>query len=186
MRLHLPLHGGDLGSQDGQDGHLGAYRGRVRAGDHRRLAQVLGPQRGLDLRGLAADVAPARVAQRRGDLLGVQPGRRDRVGCRIQQLQRVRRSQVVVGGQRGREEVQQRPAQPQQVAGLLPDQGLVRPGDHLDGLGQVAIASDRTQLMPVGAHHVGQGVRIPRVALGPGHATAFPEAGHLQRVDRTW
>jgi len=38
--------------------------------------------------------------------------------------------------------------------------------------------------VPVGAHHVGQGVRVTGVALGPGHPVTFPVAGHLQRVDR--
>jgi hypothetical protein len=72
MWFYLPLHGDDLMIEDGQDRRVGTYRGSVRACDHRRLAEVLGPQRGLDLRGLAGDVAPAGTVQRRRDLLRVQ------------------------------------------------------------------------------------------------------------------
>jgi hypothetical protein len=60
----------------------------------------------------------------------------------------------------------------------------VRPGDHLDRLGKVAVPGDRAQLMPVGAHHVGQDMRVAGVALGPGHTAALPVTGHLQRIDR--
>jgi hypothetical protein len=38
--------------------------------------------------------------------------------------------------------------------------------------------------MRIGAHHVGQHVRVPAVALGPGHAVPAPVPGRLQRVHR--
>jgi hypothetical protein len=60
----------------------------------------------------------------------------------------------------------------------------VHPGDDLDRLSLGAVPGDRTQLVGVGAHHVGQHVCVGRVALGPGHREAFAVAGGLQRVDR--
>ncbi len=144
MRLDLPLKGGDFGVEHGQDGGLGADGGRVRGGYHRRLAEVLGTQRRLDRRCPGGDVTAATgAAQCRGDLCDGQPGRCGRIGRFAQQFQRIGRGQVVEGDHGGGEEVQQRPAQPQRVAGAFPDQRLVRPGKHLDRLGQGAVAGDR-------------------------------------------
>ena len=61
---------------------------------------------------------------------------------------------------------------------------LCAPGHHLHRLGLFAVASDRAELVPVGAHHVGQGVRVTGVALRTRHPASFPIPGHLQRVDR--
>jgi hypothetical protein len=66
----------------------------------------------------------------------------------------------------------------------FPDQRLVRPGDNLDRLSDGTVAGGRAQLVPVGAHHVGQGVRVGRIALGPGYGVPLPVPGYLQRVDR--
>jgi hypothetical protein len=47
-----------------------------------------------------------------------------------------------------------------------------------------AITRDRAQPMRVGAHHVGQHVRVGRIACGTRHAEAVPIPGCLQRIDR--
>jgi len=60
----------------------------------------------------------------------------------------------------------------------------MRTGHHLHRLRLRRIASDHPQLMPVGAHHVGQRVRITLVALGTRRAVPVPEARHLPRIDR--
>jgi len=53
---------------------------------------------------------------------------------------------------------------------------------HCFGLG--TIGRNRPQLVSIGADHVCQGVRVSRIAFGPGHSVASPVAGRLQRVDR--
>jgi hypothetical protein len=60
----------------------------------------------------------------------------------------------------------------------------VRPGHHLDRLGPGGVAGDGAQLVGVGADHVGQHVRISRVALGTRHRQTFPIPRRLQRVHR--
>ena len=70
------------------------------------------------------------------------------------------------------------------MTGAFPDQRLVGPGGHLDGLGPGAVTGHRPQLVGVGADHVGHGVRVGLVAFAPGGAVPFPVPGHLARVDR--
>lgn len=70
------------------------------------------------------------------------------------------------------------------MAGAFPNQRLVRPGHHLDRLGLHSVPGHRAQLVGIGAHHVGQRVRVGGAAFGAGHAVPFPVAGHLQWVDR--
>jgi hypothetical protein len=60
----------------------------------------------------------------------------------------------------------------------------MRAGHHLHRLRLRRIAGDHPQLMPIGAHHVGQRVRITLVALGTGRAVPVPVARHLPRIDR--
>ncbi len=110
--------------------------------------------------------------------------RRGRVRCLAQQLQGVGGVEILERLQRGGEVLAQRVSQPQRVAGAFPDQRLVRSGNHFDRFGLRAVGRDRPQLVRVGADHVGQGVCIRRVALGAGHAVAFPVPGRLQRIDR--
>lgn len=70
------------------------------------------------------------------------------------------------------------------MPGPVPDHALVCPGHHLDSLGQCGVPGHGAQLVGVGAHHVGQRVRISGVALGPRGAMPLPIAGDLHRVDR--
>ena len=85
--------------------------------------------------------------------------------------------------QGGREELPQRHTQTQQVPGPFPDQRLVRPGDHLDRLGLRTVTGHGTQLMPLGAHHIGQRVRIGGVTLGPRGDVALLEPGYLLGIE---
>ena len=110
--------------------------------------------------------------------------RAGRVGCPGQQLQVVRGVEVVERGHRGREVLQQLSPQPLCHRGPLPDQRLVRAGQHLDRLGRRAVPGRRAQLVRIGAHHIGQHVRVPAVALGPRHAMPAAVPGRLQRVHR--
>jgi hypothetical protein len=57
---------------------------------------------------------------------------------------------------------------------------------HLDCFGLVAVTGDGAQLVGVGAHHVGEGVRVRGVALGPGHALPLAVTSNLQRIDREY
>jgi hypothetical protein len=96
----------------------------------------------------------------------------------------VRGGEVVERLEGGREVLPQRRPQPQLVAHAFGDQRLMRPGQHLHrGRGR-AVPGHRAQLVAVGAHHVGQGVRIPGVALGAGVGVPFPIPRHLPRIDR--
>jgi len=133
---------------------------------------VLGTQGGLDPSGLQLDLATVGPSQGCRDALDAQLCRRDRIGCQREQLECVGRSEVVEGDQRGREEVAQGVAQPQQMAGAFPDQGLVSAAEHLGGFGVNAVAGDEAQLVAFETHHVGEDVRVAGVALAAGQAMA--------------
>ena len=187
MGLHLPLQVLDLSVEGGDHRRGRHHRGRVGAGEHVGLAQLLGAQQLLDPGGLGGPVPAAGPLEGLLDPLHAQPGRGRRVWGRGQQLQHVRGGQVgqlFVGGQRGREVLPQRRAQPRHVPGPFPHHRLVRPRHHLDRLSQRGIPGHRPQLVGIDAHHVGQGVRIPRIRLGPRRRVPLPIAGHLQRVHR--
>ena len=92
--------------------------------------------------------------------------------------------QVLEGLQRGGEVLAQLVPQPLHRPGPLPDQRLVRAGQHLDALRLRAVPGRRAQLVGVGAHHVRQHVRVPAVALRAGHAVPLPVPRRLQRVHR--
>ena len=184
MLLHLPFERRDLFVEGGQYGRDRAGGGRVRAGDDRIAAELLAAQHGLDADGLGVEVAAAGVFERGPDLAAVQLRRRRRVRRLAQQLQRVGGVQVLEGLQRGREILAQHVPQTQHVAGAFPDQRLMHPGNHFDRLRHGAVGPDGPQLVRVGADHVGQDVRIGGVALGAGHAVAFPISSRLQRVHR--
>ena len=65
-----------------------------------------------------------------------------------------------------------------------PDQALVRPGQHLDRLGQRAVAGDLAVVVPVGADQVGQHLGIPAVGLRPRAAVPAAVAADGLWVDR--
>ena len=71
--------------------------------------------------------------------------------CRLrrlaQQLEHVGPGEVFEGLQRGGEELPQQSAEPLHLPRPVPDQPLVPAGEHIDRLGQVAITSDRAQLV---------------------------------------
>jgi hypothetical protein len=184
MCLHLLGHGRDLLVQHGQDRDRGAHGGGISGHDDLGLAQVLSAQRGLDPPGLVRDVVSAGSLERGADLANGQPGRRRRVGCLGQQLQRIDGVQVVKRLQRAGKILPQRVPQPLAMAGALPDQGLVCPGHHLDRLRPRAVPGHRAQLVRVGTDHISEHVRIRGVAFGPGHPQPIPVAGRLQRIDR--
>lgn len=64
------------------------------------------------------------------------------------------------------------------------DQRLVRPRHHLHRPGLRCVRGHRTQLVGIGAHHIGQRVRISSITFRPRHTVPLPVPGHLQRVDR--
>ena len=74
--------------------------------------------------------------------------------------------------------------QPLHGPGALPDERLVRAGQHLDALCLRAVPGRRAQLVRVSAHHVREHVRVAAVALRAGHAVPLPVPGRLQRVHR--
>jgi hypothetical protein len=101
-RRHLSFHGGDLPAQGGYDHRQGDDRGGIDASNQLRLVQLLATQRGQDGVGLAGDVA-AGALERGGYLRPGQPRGPARVGSPGQQLQRLRRIQVLEGLQRSGE-----------------------------------------------------------------------------------
>jgi hypothetical protein len=183
-RRHLPFHGDDLAVEGGGDHREGADGGGVGAGRRLRLAQVLAAQRGQDRVGLAGDVAAAGALECSGHLRPGQPGGPGRIRGLGQQLQRIRRVEVLKGLQRSGEVLPQRSAQPLHLPGTLPDQRLVGAGGHLEGRRLGAVTGHRPQLAGVGAHHPGHRVRIGLIAFGPRRAMPLPVPGHLPRVDR--
>jgi hypothetical protein len=56
----------------------------------------------------------------------------------------------------------------------------------LDRPGPLAVTGNRTQLVPISAHHIRQGVRVTRVALGAGHHMTLAITRRLQRIDRIY
>ena len=107
-----------------------------------------------------------------------------RVGGLAQQLESVGGVQVLEGLQRGREVLAQLVPQPLHGPGALPDQRLMGARHHLDRRSLRAVPGCRAQLVGVGTHHVSEHVRVAGIALGAGHAVAFPVPRGLQRVDR--
>jgi hypothetical protein len=184
MRIDLAVQDLDLLDEGDQDRDRGAGRGRIRCGDHLRPAQMLSAQDGLDSGGLGVDIAAASTRERRPDLVEREPGRTGRIRRLAQQLQGVGRIQVGECLQRGGEVLPQRMPQPLGVAGAFPDQRLVRPGHHLDRLSLRAVPGHRPQLVGVGAHHVGQRVRVRGIAFRTGNTQPLPIPCHLQRIDR--
>ena len=114
---------------------------------------------------------------RAGQLRG--PGRVRRPG---QQFQRIGRVQVLKSPQRGRKVLAQLVPQPLDLPVPFPDQRLMGTRHHLDRPRARAVACHRAELVGIGAHHVGQHVRVTGIALGAGHAVAFPVPRGLQRV----
>ena len=86
-------------------------------------------------------------------------------GASLQHLGGVAAGQVVERGQRGRVELPQHRPELVGLPAPVPDHRLMRPGQHLDRLGQVTVRGDGPVVVPVGADQVGQHLRIPRVGL---------------------
>jgi hypothetical protein len=158
--------------------------GAVRGGERGRLAQLRAAQRGQDRVGPLRDLVAAGVPEDCRDLGGCQLLRAGGVGCLAQQLQGVSGVQVLERGHCGREVFQQLGPQPLRHRGPLPDQRLVGAGQHLDRFGLRAVGSGRAQLVRIGAHRIGQHVRVPAVAFGSRHAMPAAVPGRLQRVHR--
>jgi hypothetical protein len=106
--LDLPLQGGDLSVEHGQDRDQRLDRGGIGTGHDLGLAEMLSTQRGLDGRCLVGDVPAAGVFQRGTDLWTRQPGGLGRGRGLGQQLQGVSSVQVLERDQRGGEIVPQR------------------------------------------------------------------------------
>jgi len=65
-----------------------------------------------------------------------------------------------------------------------PHQRLVRPREHLDRSGELAVAGDLPMVVPIGAHHIGQHLGITRIGLGARGGVAVPVPRDRERVDR--
>src|SRR3546814_19797671 len=68
--------------------------------------------------------------------------------------------------------------------GPVPDQILMRTGEHLDALGQIAVASDLAVVVPVGADQLGEQLGVTWVGFGSGHGVAVPVTRRRRRGDR--
>ena len=60
----------------------------------------------------------------------------------------------------------------------------MRPGEHLDRLGRIAVPGDQAVVVPVGAHQVGQQFGIRGIGLGSRDVVAVAVTGCRERVDR--
>jgi hypothetical protein len=182
MCPHLPLQTGDLLVESGDDRDQGPHGSGVGGGQGGRAAQLRAAQRGQDSVGPVRDLVTAGSLEDRRYLGAGQLRGARRVSSLAQQCQGVGGIQVIKRGHRGRKVLQQLRPQPQQHRGTLPDQRLVRAGQHLNRLRRRAVSCRRAQLMRIGAHHIGQHVRVTAVALRPGHAMPAPIPRRLQRV----
>ena len=126
MGVHLPLQHLDQLADGGDHRDQRPDHRSASGGDLRRLGQLLGAQGSLDRGGLVRPVAAAGQLERRVDLRGGQPGRRDRVRGFGQQFQGVGGVQVVKRFQCRGKEVAQLVTQPLEMTGPFPDQCLMR------------------------------------------------------------
>lgn len=60
----------------------------------------------------------------------------------------------------------------------------MRPGQDLDGLGQVTVTRDTTVVVAVGPDELGQHLGVTRIGLRPRQGVAVPIARRSPRVDR--
>jgi len=106
------------------------------------------------------------------------------VRCPRQQLQRVRCRQVWVSVHSGGKELQKQRPQPQHVPGPLPHCGLMRTGQQLHRVGQIAVPGDWAVMVTVETDDLRQDMRVAGVALGPRGGVPLPVARRRERVDR--
>ena len=173
IRLHLPLQGFDLLVQDGDHRDQGADGDGVGVGDGRRLAQLGAAQRRQD------DAALAGMSRRRARLRAADICARVSFAA-FAGSGAFPSSSSASGAARSSKassaawSTPQLVAQPLHLPGPFPDQRLMGTRHHLDRPRARAVARHRAQLAGIGAHHVGQHVRVAGIALGAGHAVAFP------------
>ncbi|GAA2901261.1 hypothetical protein GCM10010472_69360 [Pseudonocardia halophobica] len=152
------------------------------------MAQRRSPQHRLDLLGAGLDVPTTGPPQDPDDLRPGQPGRPVRIQGPLQQFQRVRIGQLELPRRKrvqgAGEVLAQRRPQPLQMPGPIPDQRLTGPRDHLQPLHLRAVPGDRTVVVPVEAHDLGQHVRVPGIGLRPRGGVPLPITRHRHRVDR--
>jgi hypothetical protein len=150
-------------------GHQGIHDLPVGALDQLGRGQLRRRQRIMDSHHPGLQVAPPtglnkRPPHRRPD----EPPALLRGRRQLQHGQGLRLSQVgAEGGQRPWIELPQRAAQRIHVPLAGPDQALMSPGQHLDRLGQRAVAGDLAVVMPVGPDQISQHLGIAPVGLGP-------------------
>jgi hypothetical protein len=160
------LEPGDLSAQLGGYGHERSHRRAHGLTDQVRCGELVGAQGCLDLDGPGVDAALAAApAQGGGDLRARQlPAqgrcrghRQDGQGVAVGELgERVEGSGVVLA---------QRRAQLVDLALAVPDQRLMGPGQHLDRLGQIAVAGHGAVQVAVGAGQAGQHPGVTRIRL---------------------
>ena len=88
------------------------------------------------------------------------------------------------GGERCRVVLTKRRAERVHLSLTAPDRRLVRSGEQFDALDELGVTSDRSMVVSVRAHQIGEDFRISRVGLRPRGRMAFPIAGRRHRIDR--
>jgi hypothetical protein len=84
--------------------------------------------------------------------------------------------------ERGWIELPQGAAQLVDVPATGPDQGLVGPGEHLQRLGELAVAGQRPVVLAVSADQFGQHLGVAWIRLGVRHGVSVAVAAHRERV----
>lgn len=97
---------------------------------------------------------------------------------------RLRGSQVGEGVKRSRVELPKRVSKGVHLALSGPDEALVSPREHLDGLGHLGVPGHLSVVVPVGAHEVGEDPGVPGIGLRSGGCVALPVAGGREGVHR--
>jgi hypothetical protein len=88
------------------------------------------------------------------------------------------------GGEEARVVLAQVGAEPVVRGGAVSDRVLLGPGQHRDGLGELAVGGQRPVRVHVGAQDVGEGERVALVGFPAGDRVPVPVAGHCHGVDR--
>ena len=70
------------------------------------------------------------------------------------------------------------------MPGPFPDRALVRPGQQLHRISQVAVPGDRAVVVAIEAYDLGEHMSVSGVALGAGGRVPIPVTGGRERVDR--
>jgi hypothetical protein len=173
----------DLGGELDNDGHQRLGGGAHGVGDHGRGLELWGAEHGLDLGGSFLDPPLAAGPAQTSRDLGLREAAAERWGRgHVQNSEGVSRSELVEGRQGRRVELAQGGPELVQLPLPAPDHALVRSGQHLYDLGEVAVPGDGPVIVAIGPGQFGQNPGVAGVGLRPRRGVALPIARGRHRV----